>query len=104
MTNSPQRFRLLRIWLARIPLTREGVPAFAQLPFRWAVRLHNSGRRAVAGIDVRDGDAPQGQSWFVTALAPAASITLCGEITYPRRGLVDGQALILQSGHPVGLV
>jgi uncharacterized protein (DUF58 family) len=82
----------------------EDEPAFAQTPFPWAIRIHNTCRRAVGGISVHDGDGQHRQSWFVTELAGAAVAVLRGEITFPRRGLVDGQTLAIESGHPLGLV
>jgi len=158
MNNPASRFRHLRAWLGRVPLTREGLlwfvvalalllmgllkginlvillasvlvvlvawnwwearrqlrpvraerledePAFATTPFRWAVRLSNAGRRTVGGIDVRDGDGPTRQRWFVTEITRGAAILLRGEVTYPRRGSVKGQPLTVESGHPLGLV
>lgn len=158
MSNPRRRFHWLRAWLARVPLTREGLlwfivavalllmgllkginlvillasvlvvlvawnwweafrqlrpvraerledePAFAATPFRWAVRLSNAGRRTVGGLDVRDGDGPTAQRWFVTELSRGAAILLHGEATHPRRGRVQGQPLAVESGYPLGLV
>jgi uncharacterized protein (DUF58 family) len=78
-------------------------PPFAQTPFHWSIRVHNGGRRTVAGLDVKDGDAPQ-QSWLVTELAAGGTLLLDGEITYARRGYAAGHDLMLASGHPLGLV
>jgi uncharacterized protein (DUF58 family) len=94
------RRQLRPIRVARL----EDEPAFAGIPFRWALRIHNAGSRTVAGINVHDGDGPQRRSWFVTELAGGAAAVLRGEITFPRRGIVDGQALTIESGHPLGLV
>jgi uncharacterized protein (DUF58 family) len=91
-----------QLWPVRVERLEEE-PAFAQTPFRWAVQLHNGGRRAVSGIDVRDGSDQVPQTWFVTELAAGASAVLRGEVTYPRRGRVDGEVLTVESGHPLGL-
>lgn len=82
----------------------EDVPPFAQTPFRAQVRLHNRGRRSISGVDVRTGSGPARQRWFVPELAAGAALVLEADVVYPRRGLVDGEALTIASGHPLGLV
>src|SRR5438105_417655 len=70
------RRQLLRVRAER----REDEPAFAQTPFHWAVRLHNTARRAASGLDVRDGDGPLRQSWFVREIAAGGTLDLQGVI------------------------
>ena len=97
-------------WVARrqlVPVRAqrcEDEPAFAQTPFQATVRLHNAARRPVGGLEVCDGAEPLRQRWVVTELAASAAIVLRTEITYPRRGWVDGAALTIASGYPLGLV
>jgi uncharacterized protein (DUF58 family) len=152
------RFPRLRAWLARLPLTREGLfwfviasvlllvgllkainlvtllasllvvlvlwnwwaarrqlrpvhaqnweeePPFAQTPFQAAVRLHNRGQRPIGGLEVFTGAGPLRPRWFVSELAAGADVVLQAEVTYPRRGRVDGEALTVASGYPLGLV
>jgi uncharacterized protein (DUF58 family) len=82
----------------------EDLPPFAQTPFQVAVRLHNRARRPVSGIDVRTGAALSGPYWFVSEMKSGASLVLHADVTYPRRGRVEGEALTVTSGYPLGLV
>jgi uncharacterized protein (DUF58 family) len=101
---------LWNAWTARRQLRAvtaqrwEDAPAFAQTPFQAAVRLTNAGRRAVGGLEVRDGQGPLRRSWFVTELGAGAGIVLHGEITYPWRGRVEAQGITIASGYPLGLL
>jgi uncharacterized protein (DUF58 family) len=78
-------------------------PAFAKTPYRWGVRLKNTGRRAAGGIEVFDGHGADRPSQFVAELRTGQTVDLHGEITYERRGRVEYGALTIRSGHPLGL-
>jgi uncharacterized protein (DUF58 family) len=91
-------WQLRAVGATRLP----GEPAFARTPFRCSVRLHNSGSRAAGGLAVRD-EAAMGQQWFVTRVPARSSVVLQAQVSFPRRGRVEGGLLVVESGYPLGL-
>jgi uncharacterized protein (DUF58 family) len=97
------------VWLARRQLRRvdaqrwdDELP-FAQTLFHATVRVGNTGRRAIGGLEVRDGDGATPLRWFVPTLGPDNSVVLRAAVTFPRRGPVLGAGLVVSSGYPIGL-